>query len=145
MGCSEGAVRVMMGKVRTKLGVASTAAAAVLAVERGWLPAHLRPAQKLLRAPVATEHYCPLTRGELRALRQVARTGAMKLAAFKIGCSYQTVKNTIWHANAKLGTNSTVQSVACAIERGWIRNVTIDRETKWYAHAGGQEGGHDAV
>lgn len=140
MGCGEDAVRVMMRKVRIKLGVTSTAAAAVFAVERGWLPVHLRPPQTLLRAPTTTEHYCPLTLGELRALRVVARTGVMKLAAARLGCHYQTVKNTIWHANTKLGTNSTVQSVTYAIERGWIRNVTIDLETKWYAHGGGMEG-----
>lgn len=92
-----------------------------------------------------TEQICPLTPGELRALRMVAKTGVMKLAALRLGCSYQTVKNTIWHANAKLRTNSTVQSVAYALERGWIRNVTIDRETKWYAHGGGLEGVQDAI
>ncbi|MHB8409863.1 MAG: LuxR C-terminal-related transcriptional regulator [Acidiferrobacterales bacterium] len=82
-----------------------------------------------------------MTPRQLAALHAVAAAGIYKLAAIRLGCSAQTIKNHISEVNRRLDTASTVQAVAYALERGWIRNVTIDRGTKWYAHKGGLDGG----
>lgn len=67
---------------------------------------------------------CPLTPRELAALRAVAATGGNKLAARQLGCAQNTIKNHLNTVHHKLGTLSTVQAAAYAIERHWITNVT---------------------
>lgn len=83
---------------------------------------------------------CPLTPRELTALHGIARDGVTKIVARRLGCTERTIKEHLGNINRKLCTGTAVQAVAYALERGWIRNVTLDRETKWYAHGGGIHG-----
>jgi DNA-binding NarL/FixJ family response regulator len=86
-----------------------------------------------------------LTPRQLTALEAAARCGSYKAAAADLGCAIQTVKTHVSDAIKRLGVFSCTSAAVYAVERGWIRNVTIDLETKWLVYAGGLEGVQDAI
>jgi two-component system, NarL family, response regulator DesR len=75
---------------------------------------------------MTTSTPCPLTPRELAALRAVAGTGGGKLAARKMGITENTLKNHLNTIHHKLGTGSTAQAAVYAVERNWLKNVTLD-------------------
>ena len=87
-----------------------------------------------------SERICPLTQRQIEVLAAVAREGSYKAAAVSLGCSYFNVRTLASHCITRLGGRSITTAAVYAVERGWIRNVTIDRETRWMAYDGGLEG-----
>ena len=79
--------------------------------------------------PVTTERVCPLTPRQLATLEAAARCGSYKAAAADLGCSIDTVKNHVSAAIHRLDVYSVTSAAVYAVERGWIRYVTIERGT----------------
>ena len=73
-------------------------------------------------------------------LEAIGKEGYIDAAARRVGCSHQHVDNVLWQLKKKLHLASTIQAVVYAVERGWISNITLDRETKWLLYGGGLQG-----
>lgn len=91
---------------------------------RPLLPLH-PPALPHLRGEVLGS---PLTTREVAALKTYARTGSQSEAAGILEMSYQTLKNTLSHAYAKLGANGVLEAMFIM---GWLR-IPTEAETEVY-------------
>jgi len=87
-----------------------------------------------------SERICPLTQRQIEVLAAVAREGSYKAAGAALGVSNNTIKNHIVHVLSLLGVGSVTTAAVYAVERKWLKGVTIDRETRWAVYDGGMEG-----
>lgn len=63
---------------------------------------------------------CPLTRSELRVLRELAGRRVVKEAAHALGCSPNTVYNHLHNAYRKLEVSGQSHALLAARESGWL-------------------------
>jgi len=63
---------------------------------------------------------CPLTRSELRVLRELAGRRVVKEAAHSLGCSPNTVYNHLHNAYRKLEVSGQSHALLAARESGWL-------------------------
>ncbi len=64
---------------------------------------------------------CPLTEREREILQAILNTGSIKSAAFKLGLSINTVHKHLRNMFAIFGVHSTIQLIAIALQKGFIR------------------------
>lgn len=79
-------------------------------VEEWWL-------ERVVGMPPAP---CPLTRSELRVLRELAGRRVVKEAAYSLGCSPNTIYNHLHNAYRKLEVSGQSHALLAARESGWI-------------------------
>jgi DNA-binding CsgD family transcriptional regulator len=91
---------------------------------RPLLPLH-PPAQPHMRGEVLG---APLSPREVEALRTYARLGSQSESAAEMSVSYQTLKNTLGHAYAKLGARGVMEAMFIM---GWLR-IPTDQEVAVY-------------
>jgi DNA-binding CsgD family transcriptional regulator len=65
--------------------------------------------------------HCPLTDREREILQAILSTGSVKSAAAKLGLSINTVHKHLRHMLVGFGVNSTLQLIAIALQKGFIR------------------------
>ncbi len=65
--------------------------------------------------------HCPLTEREREILQAILSTGSIKSAAFKLGLSINTVHKHLRHMLANFNARSTLQLIAIALQKGFIR------------------------
>lgn len=64
---------------------------------------------------------CPLTERDREILQAILSTGSVKSAAAKLGLSINTVHKHLRHMLADFNVRSTVQLIAIALQKGFIR------------------------
>jgi DNA-binding CsgD family transcriptional regulator len=64
---------------------------------------------------------CPLTKRDREILQAILNTGSIKLAAAQLGLSINTVHKHLRHMLAGFNVRSTVQLIAIALQKGFIR------------------------
>jgi DNA-binding CsgD family transcriptional regulator len=65
--------------------------------------------------------HCPLTEREREILQAILSTGSVKSAAAKLGLSINTVHKHLRHMLAGFNVRSTLQLIAIALQKGFIR------------------------
>ena len=65
--------------------------------------------------------HCPLTEREREILQAILSTGSIKSAAAKLGLSINTVHKHLRHMLADFNVRSTLQLIAIALQKGFIR------------------------
>jgi DNA-binding CsgD family transcriptional regulator len=65
--------------------------------------------------------HCPLTKREREILQAILSTGSIKSAAAKLGLSINTVHKHLRNMLVGFGVNSTLQLIAIALQKGFIR------------------------
>jgi len=65
--------------------------------------------------------HCPLTEREREILQAILSTGSVKSAAAKLGLSINTVHKHLRHMLASFNVRSTLQLIAIALQKGFIR------------------------
>jgi len=70
---------------------------------------------------IVVHAHCPLTEREREILQAILSTGSIKSAAAKLGLSINTVHKHLRHMSLEFGVHSTIQLIAIALQKGFIR------------------------
>ena len=65
--------------------------------------------------------FCPLTEQDRQILQAILNTGSIKVAAAQLGLSINTVHKHLRQMLAGFNVRSTVQLIAIALQKGFIR------------------------
>jgi DNA-binding NarL/FixJ family response regulator len=87
-----------------------------------------------------SERICPLTQRQIEVLAAVAREGSYKAAGAALGVGLDAIKYHTTNIIRRLGVGSVTTAAVYAVERRWIKDVTIGRETRFMTYTERMEG-----